>query len=153
MNTRRTRGQDKPQGLGALAFFCLSAVVLCGGCAHLKEFGKEVWGTSITHLERARADAKIVIVKKSKHDAFMRADEILKAKGANIYLKGENDAYLAAMKFAGFVDTTQVGLFFTSVDEGSTKIEVASLSPWLAQTVADILSEGFQEKPKEAVSA
>lgn len=83
----------------------------------------------------------------------MRADEILKAKGANIYLKGENDAYLAAMKFAGFVDTTQVGLFFTSVDEGSTKIEVASLSPWLAQTVADILSEGFQEKPKEAVSA
>ncbi len=145
--------QDKLQGRGALAFFCLSAVVLCGGCVHIQEFGKEVWGTSIAHLERARADAKVVIVKKTRHEAFLRADEILKSKGANVYLTGKDDAYLAAMNFTGFVNTTQVGLFFTPVDEGSTKIEVASLSPWLAQTVAGMLSEGFQEKPEEMVSA
>jgi hypothetical protein len=152
MNTRRIWLERKPQGLWALAFFCLSAAVLCSGCAHVKELGKEVWGTSIQHLERARPDARIVIVKKAKHDTFVRAAEILKAQGANVYLTGEDDAYLAAMNFSGNVNTTQVGLFFTPVDEGATKIEVASLSPRLANVVAGMLSEGFQEKPKETAA-
>jgi len=104
------------------------------------------------HLERARPDARIVIVRKAKHDTCVGAAEILKAKGANVYLTGENDAYLAAMNFAGNVNTTQVGLFFTPVDEKTTKIEVASLSPRLASAVAGMLSEGFQEKPKETVA-
>ncbi|MDD5019114.1 MAG: hypothetical protein PHH75_05560 [Candidatus Omnitrophica bacterium] len=125
--------------LPLIIVFFLSVSVLTG-CAHLKEGAKTVWGTSISHLEKARAKAKIVVVKTGRPEAFEWSMNLLRAQGANVYMTGPDKEYLAAMNFAGYVNTTQVGLFFTPVDPATTKIEVASLSPWLAQDVAVLLS-------------
>jgi len=53
---------------------------------------------------------------------------------------------MAAMNFQGHVDTTEVGIFFTKIEERLTRVEVASMSPELVQGVADVLFAGLKTK-------
>ncbi|MGE5279606.1 MAG: hypothetical protein ACM3L6_02535 [Deltaproteobacteria bacterium] len=121
-------------GAGAL-------VLAVAGCAHIREAGREIWGSSIAHLERARRDARTLDVTMDRKAAFAAVEKILGESGANVYLKDREGAYLAAMGFAGHVDTTEVGVFFVSTTAHVTRLEVASMSPSLADRVARLLFE------------
>ena len=128
------------------AALLFSIMLFPGGCSHLQETAKVIWGSSIAHLEEARADGRVVIVQEDRQKAFAQAAQALKNSGAKIYLEDKNGDHLAAMGFKGYVDTTQVGLFFTSLEEGGdTKIEVASMSPPLARDVEEILLSYFKK--------
>jgi len=122
------------------AFLLVLALGTAGtGCGHLKEAGRRIWGSSIGHLERARADGKALDVALGRDAAFERVEAVLKESGAQVYLKDRDKAYLAAMGFTGHVDTTQVGVFFEPGPQDTTRIEVASLSPSLVDQVAELL--------------
>lgn len=128
----------------------LSTVVLAhflvSGCAPLTELGQKVWGSSIAHLERARAEGRSITVAMPLAACFEKCRRIIEAMKAQIYLEDPKKRYLAAMKFEGHVDTTQVGIFLTAVDAVSTKVEVSSLSPGLASFVAQVLFPELGEK-------
>jgi len=131
-------------------FLLYGVVVLCcaatAGCAHLKEAGRCIWGTSVAHLERARADGRALDVTLGRDAAFETIEKILTDSGARVYLKARDKAYLAAMNFTGHVDTTQVGVFFEPRSEHATRIEVASLSPSLVDQVAQLLIAKLEQQ-------
>lgn len=135
-------------------FVFLSTVIpivfLTAGCAPVTEVGRKVWGSSISHLEKARAEGRSTTVAMTLSACFEKCRRVIEAMKAQIYLKDPKEGYLAAMKFEGHVDTTQVGIFLTVVDADSTKVEVSSLSPGLASFVAQVL---FPELGKKDVPA
>lgn len=126
-----------------LLFFNLC--VFCG-CAHISEAGKKIWGTSIEHLERARATGKSFEVGDSLDNCFADGVRVLTDSGATVYLKDKNKSYFAAMNFKGYVDTTEVGVFFTQVSPGLIKVEVASMIPRLADEAAELLKKSLKIK-------
>ena len=116
------------------------------GCASLKEEGKKIWGSSISHLECSRSEGKSQEIPLSLGETFQKTEKILKGMGATVYLKDRDKKYMAAMNFQGHVDTTEAGIFFTKIEERLTRVEVASMSPDLVQQVADILFAGLKGK-------
>ena len=109
------------------------------GCATVQETGKKIWGSSITHLEEARPDGKSEKINLTLQECFDRTEKILNNRSAVIYPKDKNKRYLVAMNFKGHVDTTQVGIFFTKIEDQLTQVEVASMSPSLVDEVAAFL--------------
>lgn len=120
------------------------AFLLCSGCASLNETGKKIWGSSIAHLEKARSTAKSSTFALPLDQCFLKAEKILEGRGALVYLKDRDKKYLAAMNFKGYVDTTEVGIFFTKIKDSLTQVEVTSLSPRLADEVANIVFSGLR---------
>ncbi len=131
-------------------FFLLALGMAGMGCAHLKEAGRCLWGSSIAHLEKARADAQVLDVTLGRDAAFEKVEKILTDSGAQVYLKDRDKVYLAAMGFVGHVDTTQVGVFFEPGTERATRIEVASMSPSLVDRVSALLAEKLGEQVSRA---
>lgn len=122
--------------------------LLYSGCASLNETGKKIWGSSIAHLEKTRSTAKSSTFALPLDQCFLKTEKILEGRGVLVYLKDKDKKYLAAMNFKGYVDTTEVGIFFTKIKDSLTQVEVASLSPRLADEVANIVfSELKKDKP------
>jgi hypothetical protein len=133
------------------SFFCV-AVFFISGCASFKEKCKEVWGSSVAHLERARKDGRSSNFDLSADRCFEKTVKILEASGASVYLKSNDRKYLAAMNFKGYVNTTQVGVFFTKLSENSTQVEVASMIPRLTEEVAGLVFSGLKENPTKGAN-
>ncbi|MFH0941148.1 MAG: hypothetical protein V1840_04770 [Candidatus Omnitrophota bacterium] len=136
---------EKNERKNARMFFVLGlAGLLLLGCAHLSETAKKVWGSSITHLEAARASGHKEVFAYSPEACFKIAEEALLKRGALVYLKDKDKRYLAAMNFKGYVDTTEAGVFFTKLSDGKTLVEVASMSPRLAREAAGYVFSGMK---------
>lgn len=127
-------------------FICyvVSISLLCG-CAHLKESAKRFWGSSVADLEEARKDAKSEEFEAPLSVCFDKVLDIFKDIDAEAYIINKKKNFIAAINFKGAVDTTRVGVFFTSLENGRTKIEVSSLSPMLASSVAQLLFTSIKE--------
>lgn len=123
----------------------LSGFFFLEGCVSLNEAGKKVWGSSVEHLERRRKDGKAATFALSRDECFSKVEKLIKAMDAEVYLKSKELDYLAAMKFKGHVDTTEVGVFFTAGDPGKTRVEVASMSPRLMDQVSEMIFEALKE--------
>lgn len=142
MNSTHEKNERKNVGM----FFVLGlAGLLLSGCAHVSETARKVWGSSITHLEAARASGQKDVFTCSPEACFKIAEEALLKRGALVYLKDKDKKYLAAMDFKGYVDTTEVGVFFTKQSDGKTLVEVASMSPKLAQEAAGYVFSGMNK--------
>ena len=126
-----------------------ASFLFLSGCAHLEEAGKEIWGTSMAHLESARASGESTQVSLPLDKCFKKTETLLVASKAVVYLKDKDKKYLAAMNFQGHVDTTQVGIFFTKSGDDLTKVEVSSLSPQLVRQVSEFLFPKLKEKGDE----
>jgi hypothetical protein len=124
-------------------FFVLSFCVF-SGCVSLEEAAKKFWGSSIAHLERQRADALSLEVEMPLETCFEETEKIIGYFGSTVYLKDPDKRHLAAMNFKGSVDTTQVGVFFTKINEETTRVEVASMSPRLTKKVAKLVFSGLK---------
>lgn len=122
-------------------FIFLFFILLSSGCASLHEKGKKIWGSSVAHLENTRQDGKSGDIALPLDDCFDRTQKIFESIGAVVYPIDENKRYLAAMNFKGHVNTTQVGIFFSKKEDRLTHVEVASMSPSLADEVAQLLFE------------
>jgi hypothetical protein len=132
--------KNKPRYIVFLGILFFSA-----GCAHIQEGCKEIWGSSIKHLESARSSGASAEIALPLESAFKNTEVILISEKADVYLKDKDMNYMAAMNFKGHVNTTQVGIFFTSLSANTTKVEVASMSPQLVDQVAGFLFPGLKE--------
>jgi hypothetical protein len=129
---------------------CLLALLLCSGCATVKEGVKCVAGVSTKVLEDGRKDAvrKTFSVDYTTCDAKVR--QKLKKTGAYIYAEDKTQKLIAV--YTTESDTTPVGIFFVEIDPVTTEIEVSSPSTEAKEIMAKRLfnaMEGKDEAGKE----
>ncbi len=125
--------------------FLFLAFYFMTGCTHVKEAVKQIWGSSISHLEKERPNGMSESFAMPLDACFQGVERIIIFYGGDVYLKDEKKRYLAAMGFKGSVDTTQVGIFFTTLDDNHTKVEVVSMSPRLMKRVAGFVFAGLKK--------
>ncbi|MFA5362910.1 MAG: hypothetical protein WC335_06695 [Candidatus Omnitrophota bacterium] len=117
-----------------LLVFCLLSLIFSCGCVSLKEGAKGFAGVSTRALEESRKDAAVKVFKKDYSAVVGKAKEALKEIGAYIYAEDSGRGMIAV--YVSEVDTTPVGLFFTAVDSGSTRVEVSSPSTYGKEFIA-----------------
>lgn len=122
-------------------------VVLLGLAAALAgcEPFKIIFGTSIRHLEKARIDGMTMSFDCNFEQCFdavlslatneAMGDSMSGEKPFEVFRKDRVKSYVVVMGVAGNIDTTEVGIFFTTVDKG-TKIDISSLSTSAKEKVA-----------------
>ena len=141
------------------------SVILLVGCTPL-EVGRTVWGSSIRALDEARNEAfkKIYTCQFDQcFDAVLSLDrkesidkESKESKESKefketfqVFLKDRVRSVIVVIGITGQVDTTEVGIFFTRIDDGKYRVEISSLSTTAKEKVALLvfnkLNESFQE--------
>lgn len=103
----------------------LSVLLVLSGCATPGEIWKTVIGVSTSEIEAARKDSLSNIFDEEKSACYARIEEILKkTEKVSIYSKNADMIAIYYIK----PNDTPVGIFFTAVNQGQTKVEVASPS-------------------------
>ncbi len=144
------------------------AILSFGGCGILKEEAKILWGSSTQALEEARIEslkASFSCPWETCFDSVVRyanvetqhvldekinaekmnqpvnpADEqTIKVKNFEVFLQDRRRRIIVLMGVPGSVNTTEVGVFFTPLENAATGVEVSSLSTSAKIKVADIL--------------
>ena len=104
----------------------LSLVIFITGCARLKEGMRCVFGVSTKVLEDNRSTAVSRIFTYDYATCFDKSKEILGGIGAYFYKIDKADGLIAI--YVSRTDTTPVGIFFKSMSDSITQVEVASPS-------------------------
>ena len=123
-------------------------VILClalAGCASVTEVGKTFWGSSIREMEKRRVDA----ITRTYHKGYWECMEaVLKVIEENHYLifqKDEVRGYVVVMGIPGYINTTEVGIFFVEISDNEVRIELSSLSTNAKRAVAKALFKGLDK--------
>ena len=115
------------------------------GCAALKVS----LGTSIRALEEEKTRQSKVFDKDVTY-CYKTTLEALKKWQANAFIVSEN-RYIIATRldniFKSCIDTTEVGIFFKTLETNKTQVDVSSLNYQLGQFVADNLFK-YIENPE-----
>jgi hypothetical protein len=106
--------------------YILCFVFFAGGCSSLTNLPRRISGLSTVELERQRAEAISKTFNFSYPACNTKTQDILRQIGAYIYAKDKSKQMIAI--YLTSEDTTPVGLFFTEVEPGKTRVEVSSLS-------------------------
>ena len=109
------------------------------GCSTVKETAKKVWGSSTQALDRARVDALRGEYKCTLDECFDMALSIAQKKDYTVFIQDRYQRVIVVMGIPGNVDTTEVGIFFTWVDDKTTRVEVSSLSSSAKRKVANAI--------------
>ncbi|MFA5088967.1 MAG: hypothetical protein WC552_08060 [Candidatus Omnitrophota bacterium] len=148
-----------------LIFFLVMSAVSLSSCAFLTETAKVIWGSSTRALEKARVNALTRTFQCSYDDCFDRVlslscspadsakekaqeDDAWEGEGAaqegkrrqfDAFIKNKAKGLIVVIGIPGSIETTEVGIFFSVVDENAVKVEVSSLSTPAKQKAADLI--------------
>jgi len=132
-----------------LALFLV--VILSWGCSPLKELSKTIWGSSTRALEQAKKTALLKTFPCSVDVCFEKTLELTRPKAnpnpdappdkpiLELFLKDKKKYHLVVIGVPGSVDTTEVGIFFESVSESETLVQISSLSTNAKVKAAEIV--------------
>lgn len=149
--------------------FILFLSVLLGGCSPLAETVKVLWGSSTQALEEARPGAVKTTFRATVDQCFEVVAGLPKEKkltetpseGAaapvkeknllgspaepeaknhlNVFIRDRRKQLIVLMGIPASVNTTEVGVFFSSAGKDTTRVEVVSLSPKAQLTASEII--------------
>lgn len=121
-------------------------VIGLGVCLYGCETFKTVLGTSTRHLEKARIDALTMTFDCNFEECFDAVlslarnedmgDSMSGEKPFQVFSKNRIKSYIVVMGVDGNIDTTEIGIFFTTIENKGTKIDVSSLSTSAKEKVA-----------------
>jgi hypothetical protein len=114
----------------------LSIILSVGGCEHVTEPVKTLWGSSTRALEEARAEALSEVYSCKLEDCFEAVVNIAREEEMVIFINDRVKKHIVLMGVKGSVDTTEVGVFFSRREDQKIKVEVSSLSRNAKRTVA-----------------
>ena len=123
---------------------CLAVILMMilGACTPA-EMVRRTAGTSIQALEEAEEGRYAGIVEAGVEDSYDVLYAVLSDLGVYIYQGSPRRGYLVAMRFDRILprcgETTRVGFFFREKGPGATRLEVVSLNPELARSVAELV--------------
>lgn len=117
-------------------FFVLSAVMLffLNGCATIKDAPKGFLGISTRALEESRGDAVSKTFEFDYDICYNKTLEALSQIDSRVYAKDPKKDLVAV--YVTEEDTTPIGFFFTKVEAGKTKVEIASPSFFAKERMA-----------------
>ena len=124
-------------------------VVAAGGCESFKETTRGILGTSTKVLEQGRDTALSKSFELDYEKAYHKVKAALAGMGAYVYRDDKAVRMIAV--YVSTVDTTPVGIFFTSEDDRHTRVEVSSPSTFAREMLAHRLFNRLAEKD-DAVS-
>ena len=119
-----------------LILFFISFFAL-GGCSGILDTPKTLWGSSTRALEHARAEAISQTFNCSFRECYEAASDALNKLGYKIFIDDYVHQHLVVMGIPGSVDTTEVGIFFSDIDDKKIRIDISSLSSHAKHTVAE----------------
>ncbi len=112
----------------------LGLALFLSGCETIKI----MLGTSIKHLEKARVDGVTMSFDCAFEECFDAVlslatnedmgDSMSGEKPFEVFKKDRVRGYIVVMGLQGNIDTTEAGIFFTTLEGQGTKIEISSLS-------------------------
>jgi hypothetical protein len=108
--------------------YILCFMFFAGGCVSLSNAPRRFAGLSTVELERQRFEAISMDFSFDYPACYAKTQGILKQIGAYIYAKDKLKRMIAV--YVTVEDTTPVGLFFTEVEPGKTRVEISSLSTY-----------------------
>ncbi len=114
------------------------------GCAQVSEIGKTVWGSSTREMEKRRPQAIVKTYSKGYWDCMKAMLKVIQDKEYTIFQKDEVKGQIVVMGIPGYVDTTEVGIFFVEVSDQETRIEMSSLSTNAKRAAAKTLFKGME---------
>jgi hypothetical protein len=125
-------------------------LVVCAGCAGLKEVGKGFVGVSTKILEDERASSLKKSFALDRGTCYLKVKEILNQKDKESYIYAQDTQQKMIALYLSATDTTPVGVFFTAQADGNTLIEVSSPSLYAKEEIAARIFAGLDEliKPK-----
>lgn len=128
--------------------YLLSAVL--SGCSTVKEVSKGFVGVSTRVLEQERKNALKKSFALDYDRCYLKVKDILNQKGQEAYIYAEVPKEKLIAIYLSPADTTPVGIFFTSQEQGSTLIEISSPSIYAKEEIANRIFTGLEEltKPK-----
>ena len=112
----------------------LMPLILLPGCSTLREGTKCVLGVSTKVLEDNRKGAITKTFDYDYHATYNKSIEALKAMDTYVYHKGAAGQLIAFYVSLG--DTTPVGVFFKTVDNTHTQVEISSPSTYAKELIA-----------------
>ena len=140
--------KDTKLGLILIFIFC---VLAASGCARTKEWSKNFLGISTREVEVARPKAPKKTFERDYDTCYKKVKDILKETGSYIYAEDKTQQLIAF--YVSDTDTTVAGVFFTALDQGSTRVEISSPSSStrdaLAAKIFALLDKAFGA-PKES---
>jgi hypothetical protein len=125
----------------------LCCCVVFGGCAGLKEFGRQIAGTSTKEVEESRADS----LKQEFICDYYTANSLVRdsLKKSKVYIYRENPDNGAIYIYLSEKDTTAVGIFLSSIDSSRTLVEIASPSTFAKNDLMDKLKVDLKDNIKK----
>jgi len=117
------------------------------GCASLLDAPKNVVGVSIRDMEDRRGFSIYQAFECTAQQCFDAVVDIATVNKYNVFLKDEMRGVIVLMNVPGAVDTTEVGVFFTSLGtQTGTKVEISSRSSPAKRTAAVLLFAELAQK-------
>ena len=129
-------------------FFLLGLILSLSACASVMEPFKVMWGSSTKALEDARVDALSHTYGCSLDECFNNVLSLARDPKSttpitkqffDVFIKDRIKKHIVVFGIKGNVDTTEVGIFFTNIDERTVKVEVTSLSTSAKKKVAEAI--------------
>ncbi len=124
------------------------------GCAGIKEKATEtakvMWGSSTKDLEELRSQANSKTFSCALDDCRNQVLGIAKEESLKIFIDNPQKGLIVMMGFPDIINTTEVGVFLSSVDTAKTKIEITSMSPHAQLVGADFFFPKLQKIFTEA---
>ncbi len=133
----------KYQGLKVLVVGIL--VFASAGCAFVTEVGKTLWGSSTREMEKRRVDAITRTYHKGYWDCMEAVLKVIEENHYLIFQKDEVRGHVVVMGIPGYINTTEVGIFFVEISDNEVRIELSSLSTNAKRAVAKALFKGLDK--------
>lgn len=109
-------------------------------CACFSNAGKIVAGTSTRALEQSPAEFRLKKTFRAEFPAvYQKTLSVLKERNALAFLHSQKKQRIVAMNLLQETDTTEIGIFFTPINQEETEVEIVSLSPGHLKLAAQLI--------------
>ena len=133
-----------------LTTLIIICIFFCNGCTQqVMEPFKTVWGSSTRALDHARDEAISKIYSCSFDICYDAVLNIVKKAEYVIFINDRVKKHIVVMGIKGNVNTTEVGIFFDTMEAFKTKIDISSLSSSAKEKVAQVIFDGLDKKFKK----
>jgi hypothetical protein len=125
----------------------LLPIIICCvvGCSHIQENVKVVWGSSIKALEEERINGESHSFACAMETCFDQTLAVVKQASYNVFINNPTKNVIVVMGVPGSINTTEVGVFFESISDEETLIQVSSLSHRAMRVVATTVFDHFKK--------
>ncbi len=121
--------------------------IYISGCSWVVDLPRSILGSSIRVLSDKRTEAQTKTFDCDLSSCFEAVLEMTLPYGAEdledekfvVFAKDARQRYMILMDVPGSVDTTEVGVFFDTLDDGRVKVDISSLSTRAKNKVAELV--------------